>query len=111
LNTISENRALKGPGNRFYKIGKYYERKAKLELEAAGYYVIRSAASKGIWDLVAIGKDDVRLVQVKGRSPAKPAERQAMAAFKCPPFVSKEYWRYMVAGKKEVKIYQNEKQN
>jgi len=41
------------------------ERKAKGELEQDGYYVMKSGGSLGVFDLVAINKDSVRLIQVK----------------------------------------------
>jgi len=45
-----------------YRKGVKYERRAKAELEEAGWVVIRSAGSKGGADLVAI---KVRQIQVK----------------------------------------------
>jgi hypothetical protein len=57
--TLNERQALgisrKG-GNvpaRAYRRGKRGEGKARTILESEGYYVIRSAGSKGLWDLVA----------------------------------------------------------
>lgn len=54
--------------------GTYYERKARKILESQDYYVIRSAGSLGLFDLVAIHKStgEVRLIQVKsGKSSFK----------------------------------------
>ena len=89
----TKNNAAKGKGNRLYKIGTYFERKARKELEADGYYVVRSAASKGIWDLVAIKSDSIKLVQVKVRSSAISKDRTLIESFTCPQNVSKELWR------------------
>lgn len=41
------------------------EYKVKKFLESKGYYVVRSAGSHGIYDLVAIGETDVLLIQLK----------------------------------------------
>jgi len=41
------------------------ERKCAQELKALGYDVVRSAASKSIWDIIAIGPHDIRLIQCK----------------------------------------------
>lgn len=50
-----------------YAKGAEYERKLSKELQQAGYEVVRSAASRGSHaiDLVAIGKHQTRLIQVK----------------------------------------------
>lgn len=41
------------------------ERRCARELKLLGYDVVRSAASKSIWDLIAIGTNDIRLIQCK----------------------------------------------
>lgn len=41
------------------------EYKSRRILEAAGYYVVRSAGSHGIFDLIGIGTTDLVLCQVK----------------------------------------------
>jgi Holliday junction resolvase len=43
------------------------ERRSMRLLEAAGYYVTRSGASLGAWDLIAVSSKDVALIQVKTR--------------------------------------------
>jgi len=48
-----------------YSRGKAAELKAIKELEQEGYVVIRSAASQSPVDLVAVGLQGVRLIQVK----------------------------------------------
>lgn len=58
-------------------------------LEAAGYTVVRSAASKGPFDLVALGPQDIQLVQVKANRLPAPTERRALAAFPVPATVTK----------------------
>lgn len=47
------------------RIGVETERALRKQLEKLGYQVIRSAASKGPWDLVAVGHQEIRLIQVK----------------------------------------------
>ena len=61
-----------------YAKGARYERKAKRILEKAGYLVIRSAASKGPFDIVAIKKNDVRLIQVKVNALPSPEEEETL---------------------------------
>lgn len=46
--------------------------------------MVRAAASKGPFDLVAIDAVAVLLVQVKSTRPPSPAERAELAAFPCP---------------------------
>ena len=48
-----------------YVSGRYFEYKTRKALEKEGYYVVRSAGSKGAVDLVALGEIGIRLVQVK----------------------------------------------
>ncbi len=47
------------------KRGHDTERKCAQALKKLGYDVVRSAASKSIWDLIAIGEHDIRLIQCK----------------------------------------------
>lgn len=97
--------ARKGKGNRLYRKGRYYENKARKELEKDGYYVVRSAASKGIWDLIAIKKENIKLIQVKANNLPGPDERKKMAEFRCPKIVTKEIWRYYGMGEKQIITY------
>jgi Holliday junction resolvase len=52
---------LKHPG----RVGTEAERRVRDDLQAAGYYFIRAAGSKGVADLVAVGVEEVLFVQVK----------------------------------------------
>lgn len=69
-----------------YRNGAAFEHRCKRELEAAGYFVVRSAGSHGEVDLLAIprvsliraGRVASILVQAK-RGAMSPAERQALA--------------------------------
>lgn len=65
--------------------GRRAEHRSRILLEASGYAVLRSAASKGPFDLIGIGSTDLVLVQVKVNRPPAPAEREALSLFVCPP--------------------------
>ena len=72
--------------------GTRLELKTIKRLEAEGYRCTRAAGSKGVWDIVAIGETDIRLVQVKANKAPGPDERKQMERFKVPENVSREYW-------------------
>jgi Holliday junction resolvase len=60
------------------------ENDSKKRLEDIGYAVTRSAASEGVFDLIAINEIDILLIQVKsGRKPTK-EEMEKIRNFKCP---------------------------
>ncbi len=64
-------------------------------LEAAGYVCTRASASLGLFDVVAVGPADVRLVQVKaGGEYLSGTEREAIGALRVPACVSRECWRF-----------------
>jgi hypothetical protein len=63
-------------------------------LEAAGYYVTRSGASLGAWDLVAIGSTDVALVQVKTNAWPGLVEMETLKLFPAPPNARKLVHRW-----------------
>ena len=64
-------------------------------LEAAGYACCRSAASLGIFDIIAVGPKDFRLVQVKSNRWPGSVEMEAIALFTAPANCSKEVWKFM----------------
>jgi hypothetical protein len=69
------------------------EHKAIRILENAGYSCTRAAGSLGMFDIVAISRQGIRLVQVKTNRPPGPAEREAIAEFRgIPENASKEIW-------------------
>ena len=72
--------------------GNRQEHRAMRILEAAGYACTRAAASLGVFDIVAISGQGVRLIQVKSNRPPCPAEREAIELFPVPPNASKEIW-------------------
>ena len=61
------------------------EHKSIKVLEAAGYRCMRSAASLGEWDIVAIGSRDVVLCQVKTRDWQGTVEMETLREFPVPP--------------------------
>lgn len=88
-----------------YRRGIGAERRARRELEAAGYRVTRAAGSLGAVDLVAVGPLGVRGIQVKRDSPERPlrpseleAAREELRALPRPPGVSWELWVGRVVG-------------
>ena len=71
------------------------EHRAMRILEAAGYVCTRAGASLGLFDVVAIGPADVRLVQVKAGSKYLSAvEREQITGLAVPANVSRECWRF-----------------
>lgn len=70
------------------------EHRTMRRLELLGYSCTRAAASLGAWDVIAIGPDKIRLVQVKtNRWPGK-IEMERLRSFRVPPNVAKEVWRW-----------------
>ena len=65
--------------------GTRQEHRSKALLEAAGYRVIRSAASLSEWDLVAVSATDMVLCQVKSRDWPGSAEMETLKLFPVPP--------------------------
>ena len=86
-----------------YDTGRRLEYKAKKELEALGYTVVRSAGSKGPFDLVAIGENDIRLIQVK-KATASKGERGKMGDILAPRCCRKELWERLPHGWKVTRL-------
>jgi hypothetical protein len=64
-------------------------------LEAAGYVCTRAGGSLGLFDVIAIGPADVRLIQCKaGGTYLSAIEREQITALVVPVAVSREYWRF-----------------
>jgi Holliday junction resolvase len=75
--------------------GSRAERRAMRILEAAGYCCTKAGASLGLFDVVAIGPVDVRLVQVKsGGEYLSAIGREQIRALTVPANVSREAWRF-----------------
>ena len=60
------------------------EHRSRLLLEAAGYRVTRAAGSFGEFDLVAISRTGILLVQCKSNRPPGPIERACLIEFPAP---------------------------
>jgi hypothetical protein len=76
-----------------YIKGRRFENEARKLLEEAGWMVMRSAGSKGMFDLAAFGGLGVRLIQIKGQ-PATEAQRVGLAlvAASLPASIHVELW-------------------
>lgn len=75
--------------------GSRAERRAMRIREAAGYVCTRASPSLGLFDVVAVGPNDVRLVQVKaGGKYLSAVEREQIVALAVPANVSRECWRF-----------------
>lgn len=83
--------ALSGSGRKAK--GSRQERRTIVALEAAGYHCTKAGGSLGVWDVIAIGPNDIRLVQVKSNRPPGKAEMERMRAFQSPRCCcTKELW-------------------
>jgi Holliday junction resolvase len=75
--------------------GSVAERKAIKLLEAEGFVCTKAGGSLGVFDVIALGAESVRCVQVKsGGARLSRGERQAIAALQLAPNVTKEYWSF-----------------
>ena len=76
--------------------GTRLERKTIAMLKAAGYICIRSSASKGFFDVLAINPLGLRCIQVKANNWPGPVEREGLraAAKNLPPNALIECWRW-----------------
>lgn len=78
-----------------YRRGYRAELKAKEELEAEGFAVLRAAGSKGPFDLVAFNKEIARFVQVKRVKNGSRGLAKALRELErvpVPPCARKELW-------------------
>ena len=75
-----------------YAKGRKAEYKAMTELMKHGYYPVRSAGSKGIFDVVGISAVDFFLIQVKSNKRASPKEVRIIKKFPVPPNCTKAIW-------------------
>ncbi len=76
--------------------GTRLERKALKLLESVGYQCLRSAASLGPFDIIALNRLGTRCIQVKANSWPRPDEREALRAVakQLPPNCCVECWRW-----------------
>lgn len=85
-----------------YRRGADFERSLKKYLESLGYFVVRSAGSKGPVDLVAFGHDGIFFIQCKLTGKISAAEQKKLDdlalthqvfGFVATPDNYKELWR------------------
>jgi Holliday junction resolvase len=71
------------------------ERRAIRILEAAGYCCTKAGGSLGLFDVIAIGAQDVRCIQVKaGGEYLSGVEREQIQALTVSAVISRECWRF-----------------
>lgn len=84
-------------GMKYYKKGYRAEAECRKILENEGYLTIRNFLSWGIFDIVAIGKDHVRFIQVKSskkynKLSSYKKDIDNILKFNVPEFATKELW-------------------
>jgi predicted RNA binding protein YcfA (HicA-like mRNA interferase family) len=67
-----------------YRKGWRNEKRTIKLLEAAGFECIRSAGSRGVFDVVGISSRAIVLVQVKSNNPPSPATLETIREFPAP---------------------------
>lgn len=89
--------------------GAYYERKAKKILEDAGYLVHKAVRTRwdggdlwDLFDLAAINKQGLRLIQVKVNKYLSEIEREQIKLFPSFTGISKEFWRFIERKKEPI---------
>jgi len=79
-----------------YTKGRAQEYRAMKELEEENFVSIRTAGSHGMFDVIAINENSIRLIQIKktiGKKVYLPAdELNKIINMKCPTNVTKELW-------------------
>jgi len=83
--------------------GKLIEQKAQDVIAEQGYWIEKARRAKfqaqdrfGCWDLLAVGKKEIRFIQVSTErfSSRSKSDQERMLAFPKPPGTTKEYWRW-----------------
>jgi len=92
-----------------YQKGQRVERKVRKRLEEMDYYVIKSAASKGIFDLIAFNASGGGIVpwlciQVKANSKPSKKEMQKIENVDVPEDAEKQVWVWRDRAKEPVII-------
>lgn len=75
-----------------YDKGRRLEYRTMRLLEGLGYSCYRTAGSHGEWDVIAIGPNDVKLVQSKANRRPGSVEIEGLRLFRCPANMSREVW-------------------
>jgi len=71
--------------NKNYVSGAYYERKTVNLLRDQGYHAQRTAGSHGLFDVIAVGHGQVRLINIKKGYWPPPKERAEFYGLDAPP--------------------------
>lgn len=79
-------------GNRNYIKGRQKEYSVMRMLEATGFNCIRASGSHGIFDVIAFGLGQVRMIQVKADCTMDDVEIEIAQNIKVPIGVTKELW-------------------
>lgn len=105
-----------------YQRGVYAERKTVKLLKELGYDVVRSAGSKGKWDVCAVGHGQVRLISCKRDCWPSPKERGEFygmgvpgggvelpySGYKAKKPVTLEVWRWDTRASEPIIRYEND---
>lgn len=78
--------------NKNYLKGRRKEYEVMKALKAEGYAVVRSAGSHGIWDICAVRKEHVLLLQVKYGCGIDKEELALFGVLPVPEYTKKEIW-------------------
>jgi hypothetical protein len=90
---VGHRQRAKGRMNAKHK-GTPAEHRAIGIVEAAGHVCTRAIGTIGLFDVVAAGPSDVKLIQLKaGRDTCRGIEREQLTALVVPPNVKRECWR------------------
>jgi len=73
-----------------YRKGADAERELKKKFELEDLYVMRSAGSKGVFDLAVFYPNKIRLIQVKTHG--QPVNEDVLREVEVPPCCTKEIW-------------------
>ena len=75
--------------------GSRAERKTIKILDAAGYLCTKAGGSLGVFDVIALGRWEIKAIQVKsGTARLSSLEREAIRLLRLPENVSRECWRF-----------------
>lgn len=74
--------------------GRRNEHRSIQLLESLGYRCVRAAASKGLFDIVAIGSADIVLLQVKSSEWPRSEELESLRIFEAPANCKKMIHRW-----------------
>ena len=101
--------------NKNYASGAYYERKTINLLRDQGYHAQRTAGSHGLFDVIAVGHGQVRLINIKKGYWPSPKERKAFFALEIPGIggyewcaATLEIWRWDKGAKEPQIRYEND---